>query len=334
MNIQIKQLFQEQDFSRYKLAEMLNTTEEMIQLWENGEREIPSRMLKDMAVIFRCSVDDILGLTKQGRTYYYEMFAREFEKKSGREIIGYYGGIKLTLQGIKTEKDYPVDEQAAQYFLNSFPQLHDEPTPGPWRYIETLNNYILFINIKAVKMAQLYENSMEAAPPYENPEVYRILTDWDSSEDLTIEEISESFDISEPLAEIIKSLVPKYHNSGYMFDDFHYATVYWLDGTETSHYINEALCSDLYFLQDPPYLGVVYGESNPDELTELRFLEDGHRGEVTTFLNLAQIALIEVPAIKFWQVYCEENPDSLEYRGLSPYLPLPKSISSEKLEAD
>lgn len=233
--------------------------------------------------------------------------------------------MKLQLRGLQEEFDYPVDEEAAKSVGWHLRDPEEEPHRFPWMHIETMNNYVLFINLKALKIAYLYTDNKEQAPTRYHPEVYRVLTEWDivadNLQNPTVDEIKTEFDISDALAQAVSSLVEELKANDENWDsweELHYIKVYWLDGTQTFHYLDEELYSTLDSVK------VVADE--PDVYSEvylgISFLREEDEGGSTTFLNLDQIALIEIPAIKFWQVACECNPDSLEIRGLSSYLPL------------
>jgi transcriptional regulator with XRE-family HTH domain len=298
MKTQLKQLREERKLSCARLAEKINTTEENIQLWEEGKAPIPDSTLKDLAMVLSCSLDEILGLREEGYTGYCSIFAREFEQTSGRDIIAYYGGVQLTFNGLEEVKDYPIDEKVVEYTYKCFAHRYDdEESWGKWLIIETLNNYILFINLEYLKSAYVYSDDKEPAPEFYNPEIYRILTDWDKVHpESDIQEIVKVFDISEDLSQGIKSLVQELEANDENWDSwkkFNYANIYWSDGTESSH------------------------------LLDVKFIREEDEGGSMEFINLEKVALIEIPATKFWEIRCQEDEegDLITYRDISIYLP-------------
>jgi transcriptional regulator with XRE-family HTH domain len=307
MNTQLKQLREERKLSCARLAEKINTTEENIRLWEEGKASIPNSALKDLAIVLSCSLDEILGLKKEGHTGDYYIFAREREKRSGRKVIGYYGGVKLKIEGFTEIKDYSIDEEAKQSIFYCFQYDYNNEDESchllrQWVIIETLNNYILFINLKYLKSAYLYDHGAEEAPEFYHPEIYKILSDWKWGDEVDseseIQDIAEVFDISETLAKIIKSIVKELEGNKENYnpcEKFSYAKIYWGDGSTTDHCLNETLCSDLSDI----YNGVL-------DIRFLKFIKD-NIGDSTEFINLQKIALIEIPGIKFWEICYKED---------------------------
>ena len=59
-----------------------------------------------------------------------------------------------------------------------FPEIHQGGVNFDWIYFETLNNKIVFINLKALKSAKMYTDNYEIAPHFSHPEVYRFITNW------------------------------------------------------------------------------------------------------------------------------------------------------------
>lgn len=321
----LKQIRQERNLSQPDLAEMIGATQQTIRLWETGKTTIPPSALKDLAIVLSCSVDEILGLTPKGYSCYPRFLALPLDKKKTREIVCYYGGLTLHLKGVKDELDYPVDEEVADSLGWYLQNPTDQPLhPFPWMWLETMNNYILFVNLKALKIAYLYSDTKQKAPSFYHPEVYRVLTNWDKleNENPTIEEIASVFEISEKLAKFTQSVVKtikgedEYWNA---WEEFEEIKIYWLDGTQTSHYLDKKLYSDLEDLKH--IVDVDFFDLYPEAHLGARFIQEDDDGLSTTFLNLEQIALMQVPAIKFWQVACECDPNTLEMRGTSAYLP-------------
>ncbi|MGF1989554.1 MAG: helix-turn-helix domain-containing protein [Nostoc sp. ZfuVER08] len=320
----LKQILQGRNLSEATLAEMLKTTIETIQLWKKGKTQISAASLKDLAIILNCSVDEIMGVVEKRRSGYPSSFFASSAKNKSMDIIYHYGGVTFHFQGFQRTFDYPIDRQS----VKSIEWCLQEPTDEPvhqfsWMDIETMNNYLIFVNLKALKICYLYTDAKEESPIFYHPEIYRVLTDWDILDEVNpkIEEITAIFDISETLAKTIQSIINELKTQSDNWDlleEFSYLKVYWLDGTQTSHYIDEQLYSNLDSLRN------IVGDPSayPEAHLGTRFIQEYDEGGSTTFLNLEQIALIEVPAIKFWQMACASEPTLLELRDISPYLPL------------
>lgn len=338
--IKLKQLRQAHKLTQAALADKLGTTQQTIQRWETGKTSIPSKALKDLAITLDCSSDEILGIAEYGRTRYGTWFLSESEKKDRQKLIGYYGGVYLTLQGISKTRDYPIDDIAAHIIESSFPFPSDGSIEFPWMCFETMNNKILFVNLKALKRVKLYTDDYECAPGFEHPEVYRFVTEWDVDElkhGVTAKEIAEWESISENFAEKVIGVIMSYEKTeGEKWNrvSFDYVNVYWLDGEKTSHVLDTRLCwtlDEINSLSEDPQRFLEVNELN-EIPSKTIFIQEEDEGGYVNFLNLDHIALIEVPAIRYWQIYCEEDPDSLDIRELSPYMP--HKNNNQKIEIE
>ena len=50
----------EKRYTREEVAEMVGIHKDSVARYERGERDVPSKVLKKMAVIFECTADDLL----------------------------------------------------------------------------------------------------------------------------------------------------------------------------------------------------------------------------------------------------------------------------------
>ena len=332
----IRQLREAKKLTQADLAKRLHTTQQTIQRWETGKTNISSDSLKELAVVLDCSVDELLGIAKYSRTRYSTWFLSESEKKGRQKLIGYYGGVYLKMQKISQPKDYPVDDIAAQKIDGYFPEIDRGGIDFNWIYFETLDNKIVFVNLRALKSAKLYTDRYEVAPPFSHPEVYRFITDWDVEElkdGTTATEIAEDNNISEDFAEKAIGVINNYEKTEdeeWSWTSFETVNIYWLDGERESCILDRRLwwtISDLKTLCNDPTL---YSENN-ESYSGTIFLEKNDYQDYKEFLNLDKIALIEVPATKFWQLTCEDDPNLLQERYLSPYLPYENNTVVNKL---
>ena len=69
MVAQIKILRNEARLTQAELAEMLGTTQQTIARWESGKSEPNITALKDLAMIFGCSVGDLLEMSEYQRPF-------------------------------------------------------------------------------------------------------------------------------------------------------------------------------------------------------------------------------------------------------------------------
>ena len=61
-NERLKELRIKRPLSQQELAELLQTGQSSISAWESGEREPLAHQLIELARVFECSVDYLLGL--------------------------------------------------------------------------------------------------------------------------------------------------------------------------------------------------------------------------------------------------------------------------------
>ena len=331
----IKQLREAQKLTQTDLARKLNTTQQTVQRWETSKSNISSDSLIELAIILDCSVDELLGIAKYSRTRYSTWFLSESEKKGRQKLIGYYGGVYLKLQKIPQLKDYPIDDIAAQTIAGYFPEIDRGGIDFNWICFETLNNKIVFVNLKALKSLKLYTDNYEGSSHFSHPEVYRFITNWDVErleDETTAVELAKDNNISRDFAEKVISVINNYERTEeeeWNWFAFETANIYWLDGEKETFTLDKRLwwtISDLKTLCNDP---TIHSENN-EFYSGTIFLEKHDEQDYREFLNLNNISSIEVPATKFWQLTCEDSPTLLEERYLSSYLPFNNDNSTEK----
>ena len=59
----LKELRIDKQLSQKELADLLATGQSSISAWERGEREPLAHQLIDLAIVFECSVDYLLGIS-------------------------------------------------------------------------------------------------------------------------------------------------------------------------------------------------------------------------------------------------------------------------------
>ena len=62
-DVRLKELRKEKQLSQKELADLLSTGQSSISAWERGEREPLAHQLVDLARVFECSVDYLLGIS-------------------------------------------------------------------------------------------------------------------------------------------------------------------------------------------------------------------------------------------------------------------------------
>ena len=60
----LKELRTENNISQQRIAEILNTTQQQINKYENGKQELPLRRFIELAVYYNVSLDYLAGMTE------------------------------------------------------------------------------------------------------------------------------------------------------------------------------------------------------------------------------------------------------------------------------
>ena len=56
---------EDSDLAQKEIAGILKITTQQYQLYESGQREIPSRFIKELALFYKISADYLLGITRE-----------------------------------------------------------------------------------------------------------------------------------------------------------------------------------------------------------------------------------------------------------------------------
>ena len=65
----IRNLREDKDLTQRKLAEILHCSQRIYSNYERGDVDIPTEVLKNLAVFYDTSVDYLLGLTDERKPY-------------------------------------------------------------------------------------------------------------------------------------------------------------------------------------------------------------------------------------------------------------------------
>jgi transcriptional regulator with XRE-family HTH domain len=268
----LKKIRTARGLTQQQLAEALKTTQQTIARWEQGKNDIPVTQLKELAVLFDVSVDAILGI----KTPHDKRTKSPFAFDSAETAIP-YGTLRFTLSTGHVE--YPIEERARKSLLH---QLHDldvqgDGSPHPWIYCWSLDNRIVFANPECLRQIDLVGDDVDVMPPFEHPEVYQALEDWDAPE----------YELGERIAERCNALFEAIGKEN-AIRQATYARVVSRDGEESWHYM----------LEPDDTLG--YWTLELEATTHIprnRFIRVESEGYYRDrFINLSQVSLLEVPA--------------------------------------
>lgn len=77
----LKELREQKDLTQQDLAKILNTTQQAISRWENGDRQPDYLVLKKLAILYEVSIDYILCLENEDGSRNFEDIDIDIEYK-------------------------------------------------------------------------------------------------------------------------------------------------------------------------------------------------------------------------------------------------------------
>ena len=208
MALKLKELRTAFRFTQEDIAAMLKTTQQSIQRWETGKAEPPLAALRDLAIIFGTSVDNILG-----KNPFSEEIVTNHLMSLNKGGRSFWGNVGLQFPGDKLSRWYPVTIAEAQRIET---QMQSVTEQAPWVVVSTLNDRMLVVNGPAVKQLSLLREA--ADPPGDDwelgwdsycglpPEIYRALARWAAFEieDNDAGEPSESDTFMAAVEDVVK----------------------------------------------------------------------------------------------------------------------------------
>ena len=277
----IKELREAQNYTQKHLAEMLKTTQQTIARWEAGKAEPNLSALRDLAMIFGTSVDDLLGisiLSEKPQTTAIHVFNRGIAD-------GFWGHIGLLLPGHPKSKWFPIT-------LDSYHQVWSHLNnydKQEWLSITTLNNRELIFDPTKIRRIWLLDDDCD--PPDDWPdggvddglplEFYRGLDQHICDPDAARNTTSESYQ---------KAIQGYIKESGLdengLLELLHDTTIYLVDGTVTAYHAEP---EDLYFLR----MMLELGSNESPKLVKI----DAIDGIFESYYSVANLVLVEMPLI-------------------------------------
>ena len=65
----IRDLREDSDYSQKEIAELLNCSQQAYSNYELGQRDIPVSVLQQLALLYKTSIDYLVGLTDERKPY-------------------------------------------------------------------------------------------------------------------------------------------------------------------------------------------------------------------------------------------------------------------------
>ena len=97
--LRLKELRVKFNMTQKELAERLEMSQQAIAKWENGTAEPTVKNLRELAIIFGISVDDLLGNSRIIKTSH--LCSYEPKKNEDIEFDGFWGNLGIKIKGQK-----------------------------------------------------------------------------------------------------------------------------------------------------------------------------------------------------------------------------------------
>ncbi len=155
----IQQFRQALQYSRETLAKELHVSVIDIENWENGTAFPDIRYLRDIALLFKTSVEELRGdypLRAYPRTGHFFV--------NDSTLDAFWGHVCIHLQNHGNALWFPISLKSQQSIAE---QLTRSTTSHPWVAIETLNNRLLFINVMhtdSIELVHQQKEDQQSAP--------------------------------------------------------------------------------------------------------------------------------------------------------------------------
>jgi transcriptional regulator with XRE-family HTH domain len=181
-----------QGAGQQQIARMLGVSQQTIARWEGGG-DVPSKYLKDLAVILVCRVSDLVGEDSQARGASRVLRilnrAGDIEEDEDDEQLP-YGTARAVFIPRRDElpaRDSQNDESPSP-LVHEYPitesemrrlhaQLQNEEERASWFAFEALDNRLVLINRSEVEAFEMIGDDVIAMPPFEHEEIYAALSD-------------------------------------------------------------------------------------------------------------------------------------------------------------
>jgi transcriptional regulator with XRE-family HTH domain len=277
------------NYTQEDLASKLDVTQQTIGRWETGKAEPNIAALRDIAVIFGTSVDDLLDMESRRVTTNHYCFSLGQGERNSSEVDGFWGHVGVLLNGDQKTRWYPITLGEANRCSTA---LQSSSTgSSPWLAVGTLNNRLLVFHLSAVKRIWLLDDGCDQPDnddwdlPWDgyqgySLEIYRGLEDHFFSH----ENYEEAY--SSNLRNLIDDVVEKCEIDEDKLADWVLNThIYFTDRTKTSYCVDERALHELV-------LDIEGGEPNVFSLPEFG-------GGFESYYPSSSIRLIDMPLLKY-----------------------------------
>lgn len=275
----LKELRSRYGLKQKDVAEKLGTTQQTIARWETGQTAIPVAQLKDLAALFSCSVDELLGFELHPSERTGAAFGRaDHQHPFGTLWVSFGFGRRA----------YPIDEQQRDHVVEKLRPGFDLDGQKGWLQFGTLDNRLVFLNPTYLADLELVSDDKEPMPFNASPETYQSLT-----RGIPVGQLGPI--VAEERERVIRSLSDKDGNDEVTPEEeeraemaMNQATVFYPDGRTSAHFLTDETTTDFNNLS-----------MNVDDVGRNAFIAVGEEGSDIHFINLSAVAAIEVPLEKY-----------------------------------
>jgi transcriptional regulator with XRE-family HTH domain len=190
----IKQRRTRLGLTQQQIAKMLGVSQQTIARWESGG-DVPSKYLKDLAIILVCRVSDLVGESTDARggSRVLRILNRtgQIDEDEDDEQVP-YGTARAVFLPRRGEQPaaYGEEEESNSPLVHEYPiavsemkqlysRLQNDVDRGTWFELETLDNRLVLINRSELEAFEMIGDDVSAMPPFEHEEVYAALSDPD-----------------------------------------------------------------------------------------------------------------------------------------------------------
>ena len=278
--LRLKELRAKFNFTQKELAERLEMSQQAIAKWEKGTAEPTVKNLRELAIIFGISVDDLLGDSKTVKTTHLCSYGPK--KNEDIEIDGFWGNLGIKIKGQKKSRWYPITQKT---YEDTYMSIQNEVK---WIKVETLNNKKLLINKQNIKKFSLVDEACDSVPD-----------DWDlqwdaydGNSDVAYDCLydymcGETANIPEKLLKGIENMIKKEKLSDYDLEKS-VSLLGIVDSDGQEEYVHPDFWSQIEELYD------WFDELNEQNITSI--IVDADEGDF--FYNSDKVAVIEAPINK------------------------------------
>jgi len=162
-----------------ELAAMLGVSQQTIARWEGGA-EIPSKYLKDLAIVLLCRAEDLIQRDPQEAVAASRVVDRS--RDTGYDVP--YGTARLVWIGSDIDPheesevwlptQYPISEGEMKRLYSRLNRRDDHAS---WFIFETLDYRVVIVNRQQLEVFSMVSETAEEMPPFDHEEVYKALSD-------------------------------------------------------------------------------------------------------------------------------------------------------------